>query len=284
MIRSMTGYGAAALGSEALQASVTIRSLVHLPRRLLGLEPAVRQAVQARAQRGRFDVTVQAATRGGDAEVLVTPGPAIAPLVGLLRRVQAEHGLAGEVGVAEVVRFPGAIEVSEPPAALDAYREPVLGLLTRALDELDAMRRAEGASLAAELERLLAAIEQAASRIARLSDSAKAARGAQLLERVREACGQLALDEARLYQEVVRLVERHDVTEEVQRLRGHVAQARELLGAPGPSGKRLDFLAQEMSREANTIGSKAVSAEVVGEVVGLKSEIERLREQAQNVE
>ena len=94
----------------------------------------------------------------------------------------------------------------------------------------------------------------------------------------------VALDESRLYQEIVRLVDRHDGAEELQRLRSHVAQARQALEAQGPSGKRLDFLAQEMAREANTIGSKAVSAEVVQDVVALKSEIERLREQVQNVE
>jgi uncharacterized protein (TIGR00255 family) len=292
MIRSMTGYGAAASGSEALQASVTIRSLnnrffelsVHLPRRLLALEPAIRQAVQARVQRGRCDVTVQATPRGAENAVVVSEGPAVAPLIALLRRIQAEHGLAGEVAIGEVARFPGAIEVSEPPFAAAAHREPLLELLGRALDELEAMRRAEGQGLAGELERLLAAVEAAVARIGRLSDAGKSERTASVLQKVKEAGAQLGLDEGRIYQEVVRIVERHDVSEELQRLLGHVGQARELLGGSAPSGKRLDFLAQEMSREANTIGSKAVSAQVVGEVVALKSEIERLREQVQNVE
>ncbi|HEV7499569.1 MAG TPA: DUF1732 domain-containing protein, partial [Vicinamibacteria bacterium] len=127
-------------------------------------------------------------------------------------------------------------------------------------------------------------IDAAAGGIATLTENGKSARRDLLREKVRTACSDLALDEPRLYQEVVRLVDRHDVAEEVQRLRSHVAQARTALESREPSGKRLDFLAQEMAREANTIGSKAVSAEVVQSVVSLKSEVERLREQVQNVE
>jgi uncharacterized protein (TIGR00255 family) len=105
-----------------------------------------------------------------------------------------------------------------------------------------------------------------------------------LAERLRELSGELGLEEGRLYQEVVRAVERHDVSEELQRLRSHLAMARELLGSEEPAGKRLDFLAQEFAREANTLGSKAADAAVVREVVNLKAEIEKLREQVQNVE
>jgi uncharacterized protein (TIGR00255 family) len=101
---------------------------------------------------------------------------------------------------------------------------------------------------------------------------------------VTELRAELGLEETKLYQEVVRLAERADVAEEVQRLRSHVAQARGLLGGSGPCGKRLDFLAQELAREANTIGSKSASAALAREVVGLKAEVERLREQVQNVE
>src|SRR5207247_3058325 len=105
-----------------------------------------------------------------------------------------------------------------------------------------------------------------------------------LVQRVRALGEELGLDEPRVYQEVVRAVERHDVAEEVERLRSHVAQARELLRTDGPCGRPLDFLAQEMAREANTVGSKAASAPLAREVVALKSEIEKLREQVQNVE
>jgi uncharacterized protein (TIGR00255 family) len=163
--------------------------------------------------------------------------------------------------------------------------EALLGLVGRALEGLDVMRRAEGERLRTELERALEAIETAADGIEQHAAETREARQATLMERVRGLVAELGLDEGRLFQEVVRSVERHDVAEEVQRLRSHAAMARELVAAEeGPAGKRLDFLAQELMREANTIGSKVADAAQVQAVVGLKAEIERLREQVQNVE
>jgi uncharacterized protein (TIGR00255 family) len=128
-------------------------------------------------------------------------------------------------------------------------------------------------------------MEARASRIEARSAETRGARQAALLERARDLVGELGLDDTRLYQEVVRALERHDVAEEVQRLRSHAASARELLAADGArAGKRLDFLAQELMREANTVGSKVQDAPAVREVVELKAEIERFREQVQNVE
>src|SRR5262249_45496350 len=162
--------------------------------------------------------------------------------------------------------FPGAVEVVESPAALeDEPRRELLAVVGRALEGLQAMRDAEGAHLQADLRGGLETVEATAGRIATLTEAGKTTRRDGLSDKVRPAPSDLGLDEARLSREVVRLVERHDVAEEVQRLRSHVAQARRALEAEGPSGKRLDFLAQEMAREANTIGSKAASAEVVHE-------------------
>jgi len=289
----MTGYGTAAAESPALKAAVTVRSLnhryldltVHLSRRLQALEPDIKRVVQERISRGRVELAVQATMlREGD-EVQVAPGPVIGGLVRALRQIQTEHSLAGEIALSDVVRFPGAVEVLEPPVALDETpRRELLAVVGRALEGLQAMRDAEGAHLQADLQGALETIEAAAARVASLTETGKTSRRDALADKVRTACTDLALDEARLYQEVVRLVERHDVAEEVQRLKSHVAQARCALSSEGPSGKRLDFLAQELAREANTIGSKAASAEVVQEVVTLKSAIERLREQVQNVE
>jgi uncharacterized protein (TIGR00255 family) len=159
-----------------------------------------------------------------------------------------------------------------------------MALLARALDDLTEMRRAEGGRSEADLLRALAVIEESAGRMSGLAEGSREARRRVLAERLRELSGELGLEEARLYQEVVRAVERHDVTEELQRLGSHVAMARELLRSQEPAGKRLDFLAQELAREANTLGSKAADAAVVREVVNLKAEIEKFREQVQNVE
>ena len=293
MIRSMTGYGTAAADSGALKAAVTVRSLnhryldvsVHLSRRLQALETDIKRVVQDRISRGRVELAVQATFTHEEEALVVAARPVVGGLVRALRGIQAEHALAGEVAVSDVARFPGALEVVETPSSLDADgRRELLDVVGRALDGLQGMRDAEGAHLQDELRSLLDAIDAAAGGIAALTENGKASRRDLLREKVRTACSDLALDEARLYQEVVRLVDRHDVAEEVQRLRSHVAQARAALQSREPSGKRLDFLAQEMAREANTIGSKAVSAEVVQSVVALKSEVERLREQVQNVE
>jgi uncharacterized protein (TIGR00255 family) len=289
----MTGYGAASAETAVLRASVTARSLNHryldialsLSRRVASLEPDVKSLVQSRVKRGKIEVAVRAAFADTAAEdVTAVPG-VVAGLVRTLREIRSSHGLAGDVEVADVARFPGALELVEGSASLDeAGRGAVLGLVERALDDLESMRRAEGERLAADLGERLSAIESATARLEALAESGRTARCEALLEKVRAVCAELGLDDARTYQEVVRLVDRSDVAEELQRLRSHLGQTRGLMAAGEPSGKRLDFLAQELMREANTIGSKAASAPMVQEVVALKAEIERLREQVQNVE
>ncbi len=294
MIRSMTGYGSAATESAALRATVTVRSLnhrflemtVHLSRRLQPMEREIRDLVQSRLSRGRVEVAVNASlsvAEGGD--VVVASRPLVASFVRTLRDMQNEFGLDGNVAVADLVRFPGALERLEAPLQAESeVRGRILALVAEALDGLTEMRRAEGGRSEGDLLRGLAVIEESAGRMEALAEGSREARSRVLAERLRELCGELGLDEARLYQEVVRAVERHDVSEELQRLRSHVAMARELLRSEEPAGKRLDFLAQELAREANTLGSKAADAAVVREVVNLKAEIEKVREQVQNVE
>jgi uncharacterized protein (TIGR00255 family) len=242
--------------------------------------------VAAVVVRGRVEVSMQASLAETATEAVVASRPLVASLVRTLRDMQSDYGLEGGVSVADLVRFPGALERVEGPVEIpEEPRAALGGLLGRALEALEAMRRSEGERLRAELERLLDAIEQAASRIEGRAAESRELRQGALLERVRALTGELGLDEGRLYQEVVRAVERHDVAEEVQRLRSHAASARELLAAEGaPAGKRLDFLAQELMREANTVGSKIQDASAIRDVVDLKAEIERLREQVQNVE
>jgi uncharacterized protein (TIGR00255 family) len=290
----MTGYGSASVEGEALRAAVTVRSLnhrfldvtLHLPRRLQPLEAEVKELVAGTVARGRVEVSVQAALPEAAAEAVVPSRPLVASLVRVLRDMQNEHGLEGGVAVSDLVRFPGALERVEVPSAVpDEVRGAVSALLRQALEGLDAMRRGEGERLRAELDRALSAIDSATTRIEARSAGSREGRQGELLERVRGLVGEMGFDDARVYQEVVRAVERHDVAEEVQRLRSHVASARELLAGGGaPVGKRLDFLAQELLREANTIGSKVADAEAVRDVVELKVEIERVREQVQNVE
>jgi uncharacterized protein (TIGR00255 family) len=294
VIRSMTGFGSAGLDTEGMRAAVSARSVnhryldvtLHVPRRLQPLEAEIRDAVSRVVRRGRVELSVQASLADGAPERVVASRPLVASLVRTLRDMQNEFGLEGGVSVSDLVRFPGALERAEAaPAVSDDVRAAVLGLVGKALEDLEAMRRAEGGRLREDLERALAAIEQTAEAIEERARQTRELRKADLVEKVRTVLAELGLDESRLYQEAVRAVERHDVAEEIQRLRSHVTMARELLTAEGaPAGKRLDFLAQELLREANTVGSKTADAALVRVVVELKAEVERLREQVQNVE
>ncbi len=294
MIRSMTGYGSAGLETESVKAAVTARSLnhryldvtVHVPRRLQLLESGIKEVVGRTVRRGRIELSLQATLSELEADTVVPSKSLVASLVRALRDMQNEFGLEGGVAVSDLVRFPGALERAEAPAQVNGEAgEALIGLVVEALQGLDAMRLAEGERLSKELERLLETIEGAANDIEQRAEGTREARQGALMEKVRSLVEELGLDEGRLFQEVVRSVERHDVAEEIQRLRSHVTMARELLGSDdGPAGKRLDFLAQELMREANTIGSKVADAAQVQAVVGLKAEIERLREQVQNIE
>lgn len=288
----MTGYGQAALDTEALRVAVSVRSLNHrflevglnLSRRVQALEPQVKALVQKRLSRGKVDVSLRATFPDGDATV-VARHRVIAGAVAALRALRDEYSLAGNVGVAEVARFPGAFEVVEEQDVLDeGVRRSILELVENALDGLQSMRMAEGARLGAELRRLVDGIERAAGEVERRQAEGQAARRDALAQKLRELLGELGLEDARLYAEAVRAADRLDVSEELQRLRSHVSLARELIASAEPQGKRLDFVAQEMVREANTIGSKAAQASVSHAVIAVKAEIERFREQVQNVE
>jgi uncharacterized protein (TIGR00255 family) len=289
----MTGYGSAAIATDAVRGAVSVRAVnhrfldasVHLPRRLQPLEGDVKRAVQDRLGRGRVEVSVHALLAEETEAPVVTVRPMAGGVVAALRGLQREHALAGEVTVSDVARFPGALEVLEAPAEVsEASREAILAALDRALLGVDAMRAAEGAALGRELAAAFERIDAGADRVEALAAEGQGARREALTEKVRGLCAELGLEDTRLYQEIVRAVERHDIAEEVQRLRSHVAQARSAVAGSAPCGKRLDFLAQEMAREVNTMGSKAATAAVVHEVVALKEEIERVREQVQNVE
>jgi uncharacterized protein (TIGR00255 family) len=293
MILSMTGYGAATVQTEALAAAATARSVnhrfldvaVHLPRRLAALEADLKRLVQGRLSRGRVELALEVRGSTETGARVVGARDLIAEVVRALREVKAEHGLAGDVSIAEVARFPGAFEVVEEAGTIeDGPRQELLALAAQALAQLLEMRQAEGAKIEAALRQELAAMEAAVQRIEALSAGEKAVRRDLLLARLRELRDEVGLEDVRLYQEAVRGAEKMDVAEEVQRLRSHIAQAREALAGPGPCGKRLDFVAQELGREANTIGSKVQSSSLASEVVNLKSQIERLREQVQNVE
>jgi uncharacterized protein (TIGR00255 family) len=291
MIRSMTGFGAGrgAAGAEALD--VEVRSVNHkfcevkarLPRELAALEPDAVKLVKERLARGGVDLSVR---RAG-------PAGGVAPRVDLalaeayaraFEELRKRLGLAGGPSLADVAAADGVIRLDEPALDLDAARAALRAALGAALDALVVMRAREGEALARDLVGRLDVIEALVGRAAALVPQTVEHHRARLAERVQELSRGIPLDPARLAQEVALFADRTDVAEEVTRLRSHLAQARALLAGGEPAGRKLDFLVQEMHREVNTIGSKSQSAEIAAIVVTAKAEVERMREQVQNVE
>lgn len=291
MIRSMTGFGAGRGSAGGEELDVEIRSVNHkycevkvrLPRELAALEVEAAKAVRERLARGGIDVTVR---RPG-------PGAGLAPRVDLalaesyahaFRELQARLGLPGAVSLADVLSADGVVRLDERAVDPDAARAALWTALAAALDALVAMRAREGEALARDLAARLDTVEALVARAAALVPQAIEHHRARLAERVQELTRGIPLDPGRLEQEVALFADRTDVAEEVTRLRSHLSQVRALLAGSEPAGRKLDFLVQEMHREVNTIGSKSQSAEVATVVVAAKAEIERMREQVQNVE
>ncbi len=291
MIRSMTGFGAgrAAEGDEEID--VEARSVNHkfcevkarLPRELSALEIEVTRTVKDRLARGGVDVTVRrAATRSS-----LVPRVDVAlaeEYARAFRELRGRIGLAGDVALADLIAAEGVVRLDERPVDPDAVRRAVLGAVEQALTALTAMREREGAALARDLESRLATIEAIVAQVAELAPTSIEHYRTRLQERVSEVARGFTLDPARLAQEVALFADRMDVSEELTRMGSHVAQVRALLAGREPAGRKMEFVVQEMHREANTIGSKSQSAAISAAVVALKAEIERMREQVQNVE
>ena len=296
MIRSMTGFGHARFEVDGAGFEIEVRSVNHrhldvrvrLPHGLAAFENEVRQLVAERVDRGKVDLGVRtgASTPSGDAVALDLA--AAEEYLRAARALRERHGIGGELDVAALLGLPGVARVVERELPEEAVRRALAGAIREALDGLGAMRAAEGASLDRELRGRLARMETLVAEVeSRAGEVQRAVR-----ERLRKRAEQLReetglLDEARLHQEIVFAADRLDITEETVRLRSHTGQFRAILDAarPGdPAGRRLDFLLQEMGREVNTIGSKGNDAPIAHHVVELKTELERLREQVQNVE
>jgi uncharacterized protein (TIGR00255 family) len=296
MIRSMTGFGRAAFHVNGVVFEVEARSVNHrhldlrvrLPRLLSALEPAVRERAQARISRGKVDVGVSMPEGGAPLQRLEIDRDAAREYARVAVELQESEGLAGPLSVDALLGLPGVARFAERELPLEDLEAGLLDAVSSAAEALDEMRVGEGAALERDL---LARLETVRGLSHSLEARADVVRDAAR-ERLRRRAEQLKLetgilDDARLHQEIVIAADRLDITEEIVRLRSHVDQFREIvaMGGPGrPVGRRLDFLMQEFAREANTIGAKGSDSPVAHQVVELKTEIERMREQVQNVE
>lgn len=293
MVRSMTGFGSASAPTTAGRFAVEIRSVNHrfseivvrLPRDLAPLEEQVRAAVQGRVLRGRVEVSVVREDRGVRARTIRPDTEAAAAYAQALKDVAGALGMSGDITLAQVAAFPDVIKVEEPKEEVDRLWPQLQPAVESAVDALTALRDAEGRRLAADLLARLGRIRDLTEVVAARSPAAVSDYAARLRARVGELLGDVPVDEQRLAAEIVIFAERSDVTEELTRLRSHAEQfALDLAATDGALGRKLEFLLQEMGREANTIGAKANDMEISRTIIAIKGELESLREQVQNIE
>jgi uncharacterized protein (TIGR00255 family) len=297
MITSMTGFASATVEADGATTSVTVKSVNHrfldvqlrVPSSLAAAEGALRALIQQRLARGRVEVTLTVQLRRATTP-LVELDEAFASRVGAAIERAREIGIvSGTLQPGDLLRFPQALAVREAPAASPedeaaALKTSAETALATALEALDAMRRREGALLQADLDGRRATLAQAIERVAVAAANGEDGLRTRLHERVADLGGGLGLDAAAVAQEVVRFVARSDINEELVRFRAHLVHWNDLAGGPEPCGRKLDFLLQEMNREVNTIGSKSEGLQVSPIIVDMKAELERMREQVQNVE
>ena len=292
-MKSMTGYGKGMVAGDDFSVSVDLKTVnnrfldIHLRvgSELASLEPSIKKRITSRLTRGRVDVTVSMERVAQVAYELNRP--LIAGYITALKQLQQDFNIAGELDINILARIPGALQ-----HARNGIDERVVGgleqALDQALDELEKMREQEGEALKNELrdrvrkiEALVPVIEASAAGLADAYRQRLQKRIGELLNRG----GQIVeVDPVRLAQEVAYLADRSDVSEEMVRLRSHLSQFQEALDAPGEAGKMLDFLLQELNREANTTLSKSTDLVIKEAGLAIKAEVEKLREQVQNVE
>jgi len=296
-LKSMTGYAQAQAADNGVGLRVSVRSVNHrfldlhlrVPEGFEPLEPRIRQIVRERVRRGHLDVTVRYEL-AGPAAVAVNQEVAAAYLRAV-EDLRKQYGIKTDPDLAAILRLPGVIgsaaaSTGDEIARLESLLAPCL---IEALNKLDLMRAEEAVALRDDMSGRLTNIAGLASRVEVLAERARPAFARRLELRLKELLGEIQIDPARLAQEAAMAAERSDVSEELARLASHVRQFESLLASASDVGKKLDFLLQEMQREANTLlsktpGNEAESLEITELALGIKSEIEKIREQVQNIE
>jgi uncharacterized protein (TIGR00255 family) len=293
----MTGFAAVGREEAGDRVNVAVKSVNHrfldvsvkLPSALAPRESRLRALVPQRLTRGRIEISVAVDAAARPLRDVVLDEDLVARVAALVETARARGLVTGGLSASDLLRIPQAIDIRPRPADAAAGETDVVSTLaehalTDALDAMVIMRETEGRFLGADLEARLATLEALADAIERDARGGQGALERRLRERLAGLAPDVQGDPAATAQEIVRLVARSDIDEELVRLRGHVAHWRILATGPEPCGRKLEFLAQEMNREVNTIGSKVESARATATVIAAKAELERVREQVQNVE
>ena len=292
MIKSMTGYGSAKGTVEGLTISVELKSVnnryldtsVRLPRSFLFAEDAVKSAVQRHISRGKVDVFVSVdSSEAGDMTVKVNEG-LLRGYMDAIRSIAKEYDLPDDLSALAVSRFPDVLSVEKKDLDAEAISAGIVEIAEQALKDFDAMRLREGEKLRDDVLSRVAVIDRLVSTVEQAAPQTVADYRARLEAKMAEVLGSTGVDENRILAEAAIFADHIAVDEETVRLRSHMSQLNTMIRGNSPTGRKIDFLIQEFNREANTIGSKCQNSEIAHTVVDLKSEIEKIREQIQNIE
>ena len=292
MIKSMTGYGSAKGQTGGLEITVELKSVnnryldtsVRLPRSFLFAEDAVKSAVQAHISRGKVDVFVSIDTSLADDMTVKVNEPLLKGYIEAIRHISEEYSLANDLTALSVSRFTDVLSVEKKDLDAEAISAALCEVTERALCDFDAMRLREGEKLRDDVLSRLETIDALVSTVERESPKTVAEYRSRLEQKMAEVLGTAGIDESRILAEAALFADHIAVDEETVRLRSHMAQLRTMINGNSPTGRKIDFLIQEFNREANTIGSKCQNSDIAHVVVDLKSEIEKIREQIQNIE
>lgn len=292
MIKSMTGYGSAKGTVDGLEITIELKSVnnrfldcsVRMPRSFLFAEDAIKSAVQQHISRGKVDVFVSVdSSQAGDMIVKVNE-PLLKGYIDALRHIAQEYQLSDDLSAVNVSRFPDVLVVEKKELDAEALTREIRGIAERALDDFDAMRQREGEKLREDVLSRLATIDRLVCIVEEESPKTVAEYRKRLEQKMAEVLGSAGIDENRILAEAAIFADHIAVDEETVRLRSHMAQLKSMLDGGSPIGRKIDFLIQEFNREANTTGSKCQNSDIAHVVVDLKSEIEKIREQIQNIE
>ena len=291
-MKSMTGYGRAVETVNGREFTVEIRSvnnryldcIVKLPRSLTFAEDAVKQAVKASVSRGKVDVFITVKSEGGMEAQVTLNKSMVEGYLAAMKQMVAEYGVTDDISVSLLSRMSDVFTVEKPDVDEEQLLSDLMSVVKKALDGYDAMRRTEGAALDADLRSRAATILELVAQVEAGNGQTVADYRTRLENKLREVLENTAIDESRILTEAAIFADKVAVDEETVRLRSHLDQMAAMLTGGGAVGRKLDFLLQEMNRETNTIGSKCSDVRLARIVVDIKAELEKIREQTQNIE
>ncbi len=292
MIKSMTGYGRAVETINGREFTVEIRSVnnryldcsVRLPRLLSFAEDGVKQAVKRSVSRGKVDVFINVRSEGGEEVTVSLNESVLEGYLAAMHQMVEKFGVQDDIAVSNVSRLPEVFAVNKPEVDEEQLMADLMAVVDKALSSYDAMRCTEGAALDADLRSRGATILELVAQVEAGNGQTVIDYRARLEAKLREVLENTAIDESRILTEAAIFADKVAVDEETVRLRSHLQQMEDMLSGGGAVGRKLDFLLQEMNREANTIGSKCTDVALARIVVDIKAELEKIREQTQNIE